>query len=386
MTFSQICFFLIISSLGTILIAQEDCETTALPSFQTPKETYLKNNQTLTPLGVHLVIDYYTYEDFHRDEDSIMNWVTQMFAKTQEIYETRGISLTISHVDIHTEMDTFYGSWSLRTNLELLGYSLQDDIIGDLSQLVTTKNLGGGRAYITNLCASYDPVSHGGMYSVISGLSKEIVIENDFNWNIYLMAHELGHLMGSSHTHSCSWGPNHDQPLDNCFYDSGECGDMITDDIFGTIMSYCYRYDELAFANGIANHPAQRMITNIVNAESCLYYYSPCTAGSSCDDQNDCTTQDTYTPDCECIGTLIDHNENDICDLDEDCENSLYISALHDTLKNISLAKNHIISDACASSQSETIFSAGQTIEMMGGFEIPAGASFEAHMTGCDRE
>lgn len=41
--------------------------------------------------------------------------------------------------------------------------------------------------------------------------------------------------------------------------------------------------------------------------------------GTACDDGEDCTENDTYGPDCNCAGTLIDVNNNSICDLDEGC-------------------------------------------------------------------
>ncbi|KGE86772.1 fibronectin type III domain-containing protein, partial [Phaeodactylibacter xiamenensis] len=41
--------------------------------------------------------------------------------------------------------------------------------------------------------------------------------------------------------------------------------------------------------------------------------------GSSCNDYDNCTTNDVVTADCECVGTLIDNNNNGVCDLDELC-------------------------------------------------------------------
>jgi hypothetical protein len=41
--------------------------------------------------------------------------------------------------------------------------------------------------------------------------------------------------------------------------------------------------------------------------------------GSSCNDYDNCTTNDVVTADCECVGTLIDNNNNEVCDLDELC-------------------------------------------------------------------
>ena len=41
--------------------------------------------------------------------------------------------------------------------------------------------------------------------------------------------------------------------------------------------------------------------------------------GTSCDDGDSCTENDVYGVDCNCAGTLIDSNNNNICDLDEGC-------------------------------------------------------------------
>jgi hypothetical protein len=41
--------------------------------------------------------------------------------------------------------------------------------------------------------------------------------------------------------------------------------------------------------------------------------------GTPCDDGDPCTINDVYTPDCNCVGDLIDQNNNNICDLDEGC-------------------------------------------------------------------
>jgi hypothetical protein len=42
--------------------------------------------------------------------------------------------------------------------------------------------------------------------------------------------------------------------------------------------------------------------------------------GTPCNDFDNCTQNDVYTSDCACTGTLIDNNNNGICDLDELCD------------------------------------------------------------------
>jgi hypothetical protein len=79
------------------------------------------------------------------------------------------------------------------------------------------------------------------------------------NWDFVVVAHELGHNFGASHTHSYC------PPLDNCY---SNCDGMTTC-TQGTLMSYCH------LCGGMANirlefHPfiAEVMRSNV--ASSCL--------------------------------------------------------------------------------------------------------------------
>jgi hypothetical protein len=57
--------------------------------------------------------------------------------------------------------------------------------------------------------------------------------------NVDLLAHELGHTLGSPHTHNCSWPGG---PIDRCSSvenASDSCQSMFTESLNGSIMSYC---------------------------------------------------------------------------------------------------------------------------------------------------
>ncbi|NRA50603.1 MAG: fibronectin type III domain-containing protein, partial [Phaeodactylibacter sp.] len=57
--------------------------------------------------------------------------------------------------------------------------------------------------------------------------------------------------------------------------------------------------------------------------------------GTSCDDGDDCTENDIYDNNCNCAGTLIDINNNNICDLDEGCTPPTNLNAI--SLSNTSV-------------------------------------------------
>jgi len=68
-----------------------------------------------------------------------------------------------------------------------------------------------------------------------------------WSWTISVLAHEVGHQIGSPHTHACTWGDNWDTAIDCCGALAGmnECygdcnAEVPTPEDGGTIMSYCH--------------------------------------------------------------------------------------------------------------------------------------------------
>jgi hypothetical protein len=91
----------------------------------------------------------------------------------------------------------------------------------DVAHLVTgRRNLPyGGVAWLNATCSDFGY----GVVGYIVGRFADPVVTNPGNWDINVIAHELGHNVGTLHTHSYG--------LDNC--DAGET-------LRGTIMSYCH--------------------------------------------------------------------------------------------------------------------------------------------------
>ncbi len=96
-----------------------------------------------------------------------------------------------------------------------------------LTALLSGRGLGGGCAWLSSTCSS---VSSGTGYSVSADLGGyfpyPVVSHSSGNWDLIVVAHEIGHNMGAHHTH--------DIGVDGC--GSGDC----TLRLEGTIMSYCH--------------------------------------------------------------------------------------------------------------------------------------------------
>lgn len=87
---------------------------------------------------------------------------------------------------------------------------------------------GGGLAWVGVLC--------GGFGYNVSGVGGKVNFPaTGYIWDIDVTSHELGHNIGSSHTHNCNWAP----PIDSCWNAEGGCYDG-TMPQRGTIMSYCH--------------------------------------------------------------------------------------------------------------------------------------------------
>lgn len=139
----------------------------------------------------------------------------------------------------------------------------------DLAHLLSARPLGGGVAYLPGLCSTGQQAGSGaaayGVSANLDGFFPTPLVDNDAqNWDIFVVAHELGHNFGAPHTH------DYMPPLDGCGLSPQDCTAAIGDE--GTIMSYCH-----LCAGGMTNirlrfHPANisTMLARL-DAISCDY-------------------------------------------------------------------------------------------------------------------
>ncbi|MDZ4744930.1 MAG: M12 family metallo-peptidase [bacterium] len=137
----------------------------------------------------------------------------------------------------------------------------------------------GGIAYGGNMSSNLcNPTSQNGSYSVSTVYTNATDVPgmptraNGFVWDIFVIAHEMGHNVGANHTHNCSWNP----PVDTC-----QLGPSIdgTDGCVnnpsmrrpraGTIMSYCHLVNGSTTPLTFGTRPAERMAEWIASS-SCI--------------------------------------------------------------------------------------------------------------------
>ena len=125
-------------------------------------------------------------------------------------------------------------------------------ISSHLQHLISGRALGGGIAYLDAVC------SNGYGVSAIDATYTYPTVTS--TWDVTVIAHELGHNLGSPHTHSCAWVAESRIPagtLDSCVAPEGSCA-TYTNHLppnKGTIMSYCHLIAGVANGIRLEFHP-----------------------------------------------------------------------------------------------------------------------------------
>ncbi|MGB1076435.1 MAG: M12 family metallo-peptidase, partial [Flavobacteriales bacterium] len=255
-------------------------------------------------IEVAIDIDHYTYGTFGDDCQAAADWGLAALAGVDGIYRTElndlvSMSATYVHVwetpepwasttnNAGSMLTEFKDEWNNDANLSLVNR--------DLVHLMTRRtNTGtGGIAYVGVVCA-FPTFSYGFSADMDGGSSYTA---GTYAWNLNVIAHELGHNLGSNHTHWCGWSSG---PIDNCAnLEESSPGDGICDSYtnnptaqVGTIMSYCH-----AISGGsvvLEFHPTvenEALIPFINNNNGCIGTCGP-TEGScgvyGCTDSTAC--------------------------------------------------------------------------------------------------
>lgn len=239
----------------------------------TPTATSTLNREVSTVKCVtfYFEIDYNLFVSNGSNTTSTANWATSIFNNVQTLYANDGITTSLNSVYIWTNPDIYEGVGTSSIAYLQSFATNRPYINSDVGMLIGIDPGGlGGVAYLNGLCTDYN---YG--YSDVDGIS--IVTVPTYSWTTEVMTHELGHLMGSPHTHACAWNGNN-SPIDGCGAEAGypesgctTIGPIPSATVKGTIMSYCHLIQGvgISFANGFGSQPAT-LIANTINSKPCL--------------------------------------------------------------------------------------------------------------------
>lgn len=276
------------------LNSQDDCFTNSAKQNPLLNEIYsnlvvsntLKSASSVSEdgnhLNVYIEVDNDIYEDFGSSITNVENYITGLFNQVATLYANEDIFIQISEIFIWDTPDTY--SANLSDGLDDFAET-RNVFNGDLALLLSyqnrdsnpnnTANAGGIAHGIGGLCVVGDdeisPHAH-------IALFPEFEVFPTFSRQVKVVTHEMGHVLGSRHTHACVWNGNN-TAIDGC----GDCLESQNEPITcnacarpaiptegGTIMSYCDRESVgIDFTNGFGNQPGDVIRSFIENAD-CL--------------------------------------------------------------------------------------------------------------------
>ncbi len=204
------------------------------------------------PVKMYFECDYDMYEEFYYSISEVADFVTSFFNVSIFIYQNESIPFTIQTIEVWTEPDPYIYYDNSVDILLAFGGTLEDNFEGNLAHLLSTGHNQelGGIAWVGVLCQEFNNLDSSGRFA-FSNIEPYYNNFPTYSWTVGCVTHEIGHNLGSMHTHACWWPlPNYTiGALDSCYYpEFGFCFTYPHASI-GTIMSYCHLW--IGYGGGI---------------------------------------------------------------------------------------------------------------------------------------
>ena len=212
-------------------------------------------------------IYFETEYDIYQNKRSVANveaFVTSVFNQVSTLYYNESVLVCLSALHVWDTTDPYSATsaYPLLTQFQ----QQKSSINGDIGQLLTFRGNLEGQAAGTNGLHSSNVDDKLSVAMVESSFSNYPT----YSYTVHIITHELGHLLGSRHTHACVWNGNN-TAIDGCApIEHNAC--PVPNPAYppegGTIMSYCHNVPgvNVVFSNGFGLQPGNVIRNSIATA------------------------------------------------------------------------------------------------------------------------
>lgn len=202
------------------------------------------------------------------------------FNEVAALYAEIGVNLRISEILVWNQISPYGGTSSSAMLTQF--QSTRTSFNGDLAQLVSYQ-ASGGIAVLDGLCHPWTAARMS-----FSSIGSNFAAVPVYSWSTMVIAHELGHLLGSQHTHACVWNGDN-TAIDGCAgITEGFCGTPGIPAQGGTIMSYCHlRPQGINFNFGFGPQPSAVIANRVAQAQGCVQAVCDTPPGGGNDDDEE---------------------------------------------------------------------------------------------------
>jgi hypothetical protein len=233
------------------------CQVPDTISYTVPASTTLVTGVGCRTVSVYFECDYAFYQSQGSSVQASADYVMAFFNQVSTLYANENVSIQVSDIFVWYAPDPYASMTSSSDILAAFRTNRGTSFNGNLAHFVSTRSLGGGVGYVDVVCNK----------AYAFGVSQVYTTYNNYpsySWTVEVITHELGHNLGSPHTHSCSWSTG---ALDNCYTPEGSCSPGPAPIGGGTIMSYCHLTSYgINFNYGFGLIPGNRIRDRVLNA------------------------------------------------------------------------------------------------------------------------